>query len=116
MYFKFAEILVKIVHTVKKCNIYLIHTHLNRYILYIDIHIYIYILYIDIHIYIYYIYIYIIYGYIYIILLLAMLRTSFIYLHFSVRYGKKCFFSIVVKRLDCVVRLKFIFLFIYVVS
>ena len=53
---------------------------------------------------------------IYIILLLAMLRTSFIYLHFSVRYGKKCFFSIVVKRLDCVVRLKFIFLFIYVVS
>ena len=103
MYFKFAEILVKIVHTVKKCNIYLIHTHLNRYILYIDIYRYI-------------LYIYIIYGYIYIILLLAMLRTSFIYLHFSVRYGKKCFFSIVVKRLDCVVRLKFIFLFIYVVS
>ena len=105
MYFKFAEILVKIVHTVKKCNIYLIHTHLNRYILYIDIYIYIYI-----------IYIYRIWIYIYIILLLAMLRTSFIYLHFSVRYGKKCFFSIVVKGFDCVVRLKFIFLFIYVVS
>ena len=42
---------------------------------------------------------------IYIIGLFAMLRIFFIYLPFSIRYGKKYFFSIVGKSFDSVVRL-----------
>ena len=40
---------------------------------------------------------------------ISMLRTFFIFLPFSVRYGKKCFFSIVGKSFDSVVRLTLIF-------
>ena len=72
-----------------------------KYILFIHIYIYIYI---DIYINTSF------------IVLFAMLRTLFIYVLFSVRYGQKYFFSMVGKSFDSVVRLKFIFLFIYVIS
>ena len=67
-------------------------------------YIYIYIYIWCIYIYIYDVYIYI-YIYIYIIVLFAMLRTLFSYLPFSVRYGKKRFFSIVGKSFGSVVQL-----------
>ena len=50
------------------------------------------------------------------IVLFALLRTLFMYLPFPVRYGKKCFFSIIGKSSDTVVQIKFIFLFIYIVN
>ena len=60
-----------------------------------------------IYIYIKYIYTYI---YIHVIVLLATLRTLFIYLIFtSGRYGEKSFFSIVGKSFDSLVRFTFIF-------
>ena len=41
--------------------------------------------------------------------LFATLRILFIYLPFSIRYGKKCFSSLAGKRFDSVVQLRFIF-------
>ena len=47
--------------------------------------------------------------FIYVIVLFAMLRTSFIYLPFSVRYGKECPYSIVGKSFDSVCDLNLYF-------